>query len=54
MGEVIHKAPVLFDGTRKWERTNIIIVREIFDEGRREKRAHRLNVSSEYSVIWAW
>ena len=38
MGEVIHKTPILFDVTRKLARSNIITIRKIFDDDRREKR----------------
>ena len=41
MGEVIPKAPVLMDVTRKLERSNIITIRKIIDEERREKREER-------------
>ena len=33
---MIHKAPVPFDGKRKWVSSNIITIRKIFDKKRRE------------------
>ena len=36
MGEVVHKAPILFDVTSIWARSNILTIRKNFDEERRE------------------
>ena len=38
-GEVIHKAPILFAAMRNLEGPNIITIRKIFDEERRELTA---------------